>query len=280
MNNKLNELRRMLEDLSADGVCAAFSGGVDSALLLTVLSELYARKPFPLLAVVFSTAFHTAEETASAIKQAAELGVPAELVERDVLSDPVLRENPKDRCYHCKRNLFTEMKRIAEAHGIGNLVDGTNADDTQVYRPGRKALEELGVLSPLAICGFTKDEIRAAARELLIPVADKPSTPCLATRFPYGTVLVDEALRRVERGEAILHEFGMKVARLRVHGDIARIETDPEGFELASSKRFEIAFELRGEGFPYITLDMDGFRSGSMDEPFLTGNKDSGATAE
>ncbi len=269
MKDKLNELRRMLEDLSVDGVCAAFSGGVDSALLLTVLSEIRARKPFPLLAVVFSTAFHTFEETASAMKQAEELGVPAELVERDVLSDPVLRENPKDRCYHCKRALFSELRRIAEAHGIKNLVDGTNADDTQVYRPGRKALEELGVLSPLALCGFTKAEIRAAARELLIPVAEKPSTPCLATRFPYGTAMTDEALRRVERGEAILHGFGLKVVRLRVHGDVARIETDPNGFELAAAKRFEIAFALRQEGFPYVTLDLEGFRSGSMDEPFL-----------
>lgn len=267
MKNKLNELRRMLEDLNADGICAAFSGGVDSTLLLTVLSELYARKPFPLLAVVFATAFHTAEETASAMQLAEELGVPAELVKRDVLSDPVLRENPKDRCYHCKRGLFSEMRRIAEEHGIKRLVDGTNADDTQTYRPGRKALEELGVLSPLALCGFSKEEIRAAARELLIPVADKPSTPCLATRFPYGTIMTDEALRRVERGEAVLREFGMRVVRLRLHGDVARIETDPEGFELASAKRFEIAFALRQEGFPYVSLDLEGFRSGSMDEP-------------
>jgi len=266
MKDKLNELRRMLEGLSADGICAAFSGGVDSALLLTVLSELRERKPFPLLAVVFSTAFHTAEETASAIKLAEALGVPAELVERDVLSDPVLRENPKDRCYHCKRNLFSEMKRIAAAHGIKNLVDGTNADDTKTYRPGRKALDELGVLSPLSICGFTKEEIRSAARELLVPVADKPSTPCLATRFPYGTAMTDAALRKVEQGEAFLRGLGMKVVRLRVHGDVARIETDPNGFELASAKRFEIAFELRRIGFPYASLDLEGFRSGSMDE--------------
>ena len=279
MKDKLSELRRMLEDLSADGVCAAFSGGVDSSLLLTVLSEISARKQFPLLAVVFATAFHTAEETASAMKQAEELGVPAELVERDVLSDPVLRGNPKDRCYHCKRRLFSEMKRIAEAHGIRNLVDGTNADDTKVYRPGRKALEELGVLSPLALCDFTKDEIRAAARELLIPVADKPSTPCLATRFPYGTVMTDEALRRVERGETVLREFGLKVVRLRVHGDVARIETDPDGFELASARRFEIAFALRKEGFPYVTLDLEGFRSGSMDEPQPADGKEKPAGA-
>ena len=270
MDNKLNELRRMLVDLSSGGICEAFSGGVDSALLLTVLSELRARKPFPLLAVVFSTAFHTAEETASAVKQAEELGVPVELVERDVLSDPVLRQNPKDRCYHCKHALFSEMKRIAADRGIGNLVDGTNADDTRVYRPGRKALEELGVLSPLALCGFTKDGIRAAARELLIPVADKPSTPCLATRFPYGTVMTYEALRNVERGEECLRGFGLKVVRLRVHGDVARIETDAEGFELASARRFEIAFSLRREaGFAYVALDMEGFRSGSMDEPLL-----------
>ena len=266
MENKRNELRRMLEDLSEGGVCEAFSGGVDSALLLTVLSELHARKPFPLLAVVFSTAFHTEEEIASAMKQAEDLGVPTELVNRDVLSDPVLRDNPKDRCYHCKRSLFSEMKRIAAAHGIRNLVDGTNADDAQVYRPGRKALEELGVLSPLALCGFTKDEIRAAARALLVPVADRPSAPCLATRFPYGTRMTDEALRKVERGEALLREFGLKVVRLRVHGDVARIETDQDGFERISDRRFEVAFALRQAGFPYASLDLEGFRSGSMDE--------------
>ena len=266
MKDKLNELRRLLEKLSADGVCAAFSGGVDSALLLTTLSELRARKPFPLLAVVFSTAFHTAEETASALKQAEELGVPVELVKRDVLSDPVLRNNPKDRCYHCKRSLFAGMKRIAAAHGIRHLVDGTNADDTKVYRPGRKALEELGVLSPLALCGFSKDEIRAAARELLVPVAEKPSAPCLATRFPYGAAMTDDALRKVERGEAVLRQFGLKIVRLRVHGDVARIETDTDGFGLAAAKRFEIAFALRQEGFPYVALDLEGFRSGSMDE--------------
>lgn len=269
MENKLNELRRMLEGFSADGVCAAFSGGVDSALLLTVLSELHARKPFPLLAVVFSTPFHTAEETASAMDQAKDLGVQAELVERDVLSDPVLRDNPKDRCYHCKRSLFSEMKRIAAARGIRNLVDGTNADDTQVYRPGRRALEELGVLSPLALCGFTKDDIRAAARALLVPVADKPSSPCLATRFPYGTRLTDEALRQVERGEAVLRGFGLEVVRLRVHGNVARIETDQDGFERISARRFEVAFALRQEGFPYAALDLEGFRSGSMDEAIL-----------
>ena len=274
MNSKLNELRRMLEGLSADGVCAAFSGGVDSALLLTVLSELFARKPSPLLAVVFSTAFHTSEETASAMDYAAGLGVPVERIGCDVLSVPVLKENPRDRCYHCKRILFSEMKRIADARSIRHLVDGTNADDTQVYRPGRKALEELGVLSLLAHCGFTKDEIRAAARELLVPVAGKPSTPCLATRFPYGTTMTEEALRRVERGEACLREFGMKVVRLRVHGDVARIETDAEGFELAAAKRFEIAFELRRLGFPYASLDLEGFRSGSMDEPLLNKQSD------
>ena len=132
------------------------------------------------------------------------------------------------------------MKRIAAARGIQNLVDGTNADDTQAYRPGRKALDELGVLSPLALCGFTKDEIRAAARELLVPVADKPSSPCLATRFPYGTHMTDEALRKVERGENILRGFGLDVVRLRVHGDVARIETDADGCEIVSGRRFEV----------------------------------------
>ena len=136
------------------------------------------------------------------------------------------------------------------------------------------------MLSPLALCGFTKDEIRAAARDLLIPVAGKPSTPCLATRFPYGTTMTEEALRRVERGEACLRDFGLKVVRLRVHGGVARIETDAEGFELVAAKRFEIAFALRKEGFPYAALDLEGFRSGSMDEPFLLKTKEPGQSGE
>ena len=267
METKLNQLRTMLAGLAPEGVCAAFSGGTDSSLLLTVLSELRMQTPFPLLAVIFTTAFQTAEETVSAQSLAEELGVPVETVSFDVLSDPVLRTNPKDRCYHCKHRLFAEMKRIADARGLKHLMDGTNADDTKVYRPGRKALEELGVLSPLAICGFTKDEVRSAARELLIPTAEKPSSPCLATRFPYGTELTDEALRRVEHGETYLHNLGLGTVRLRVQGSCARLETDEEGFRTVAERRDKIACELRRIGFAYAALDLEGFRSGSMDEP-------------
>ena len=279
MKTKLNDLRTMLSGLSGDGICAAFSGGADSALLLTVLSELRTQSPYPLLAVVFTTAFQTEEETRSALALASELGVPTETATFNVLSDPVLRQNPADRCYHCKRRLFTEMKRIAEAHGLKHLMDGTNADDTKVYRPGRKALEELGVLSPLAICGFTKEEIRSASRELLIPTADKPSSPCLATRFPYGTALTDEALRRVERGEGYLRGLGLGTVRLRVHGPCARLETDPEGFRTVCDRRYEIGFELRRIGFAYASLDLEGFRSGSMDEPLTDDGKEKPAGA-
>ena len=267
METKLIQLRTMLAGLGPDGICAAFSGGTDSSLLLTVLSELRAQAPYPLLAVIFTTAFQTAEETVSAQSLADELGVPVETVSFDVLADPVLRTNPKDRCYHCKRRLFTEMKRIADARGLKHLMDGTNADDTKVYRPGRKALEELGVLSPLAICGFTKDEVRRAARELLVPTAEKPSSPCLATRFPYGTELTDEALRRVEHGETYLRNIGLGTVRLRVHGACARLETDVEGFRTVAEHRDRIASELRRIGFAYAALDLEGFRSGSMDEP-------------
>ena len=279
METKLNRLRTMLAGLAPDGICAAFSGGTDSSLLLTVLSELRAQTPYPLLAVIFTTAFQTAEETLSAQSLSEELGVPAETVSSDVLSDPVLRMNPADRCYHCKRRLFAEMRRIADARGLKHLMDGTNADDTKVYRPGRKALEELGVLSPLATCGFTKDEVRATARELLVPTAEKPSSPCLATRFPYGTELTDEALRRVERGEAYLHNLGLGTVRLRVHGPCARLETDEEGFRTVSERRAAIAGELRRIGFAYAALDLEGFRSGSMDESLPVDGKEKPAGA-
>ena len=279
METKLNQLRTMLAGLGPEGICAAFSGGTDSSLLLTVLCELRAQTPFPLLAVIFTTAFQTAEETVSAESLAAELGVQTETVSYDVLADPVLRTNPKDRCYHCKRRLFAEMKRIADACGLKYLMDGTNADDTKVYRPGRKALEELGVLSPLAICGFTKDEVRSAARELLVPTAGKPSSPCLATRFPYGTELTDEALRRVEHGETYLHNLGLGTVRLRVHGACARLETDEGGFRTVAEHRAKIALELRRIGFAYAALDLEGFRSGSMDEPLPDDGKEKPAGA-
>ncbi|MDD6337367.1 MAG: ATP-dependent sacrificial sulfur transferase LarE [Lentisphaeria bacterium] len=279
MKTKLNQLRTMLSGLAPEGICAAFSGGTDSSLLLTVLSELQAQTPYPLLAVIFTTTFQTAEETVSAQSLAEELAVPVETVPYDVLADPVLRRNPKDRCYQCKRRLFAEMKRIAEARGLKHLMDGTNADDTKVYRPGRKALEELGVLSPLAICGFTKDEVRSAARELLVPTAEKPSSPCLATRFPYGTELTDDALRRVERGETYLRNLGLGTVRLRVHGPCARLETDAEGFRTVAEHRTKIASELRRIGFGYAALDLEGFRSGSMDEPQPADGKEKPAGA-
>ena len=158
------------------------------------------------------------------------------------------------------------MRELAEALGIDTVMDGTNADDLQAYRPGLQALKELGIISPLAEAGLTKIEVRQLAKEYNLAAADQPSTPCLATRFHYGTVLVPEELEKVAAGEEYLRSLGFYNVRLRVHGDIARIEVDSVDMQVLLQYRQEVARHLRGLGFTYVTLDMDGFRSGSMDQ--------------
>lgn len=263
-------LLSILRKHAADGVALAYSGGVDSTLLLHALLRLQAERPFPLLAYYFHTPLHTEEETQAALRTAHEAG--AELVEMrfDPLQLPALRRNPQDRCYHCKGHIFSHMKQDAAARRLLSIMDGTNADDHRRYRPGLRALRELGVISPLAEAGLCKAEVRALAAEWGLPCATKPSAPCLATRFDYGAELSAEEIRRVEAGEALLHRrYPGRPLRLRVHGKLARLELPPELMSDALQHAPELAAELRALGYHHITLDLLGFRSGSMDE-FLT----------
>lgn len=265
-----DSLEQYLSEHVAGGVALAFSGGVDSTLLLHALLRLKQRLDFPLLAYYFHTPLHTEEETQAAIRTAQAAG--AELVEMrfDPLRLPVLRFNPQDRCYHCKGHIFSHMKEDAHARGLHTLMDGTNADDHKQYRPGLRALRELGVISPLAAVGLTKAEVRAKAAEWGLSCSTKPSAPCLATRFDYGAELTVEAVRRVEAGEQLLHRlFPDQPVRLRVHGeqkDMARLEVPPALMPQAVAEAAKIVSELRALGFHHITLDLQGFRSGSMDE--------------
>ena len=264
-----------LREHVARGVALAFSGGVDSTVLLHALLRLREEAgECPLVAYYFHTPLHTEEETQEALRTAREAGAELEEMRFDPLQLPALRHNPQDRCYHCKGHIFRHMKEAAQARGLHAIMDGTNADDHRQYRPGLRALRELGVVSPLAEAGLCKADVRRLAAEWGLPCSAKPSAPCLATRFDYGAELRPESIRRVEAGEAVLHRiFPGQAVRLRVHGerqDLARLELPPALMPRALEHAAELLRELRALGYHHITLDLQGFRSGSMDEQLFT----------
>ena len=262
------ELKEFLRQRSDQGIALAFSGGVDSSFLLSTLKELRDESPFPLTALTMQTVFQRDDELAEVRQFAGQYGIPLQIFTFDPLSVPEIKCNPPDRCYWCKRHIFGEFSEFARNHRFGVLMDGTNADDLHVYRPGRKALRELGVLSPLAELGFSKAEIRKMAAERGLKCSGKPSMPCLATRFEYGTMLSPELLERAGKGEALIRQFlpGNADIRLRVHSAVARIEVSPEYLEKVVHCRQEISAGLRQLGFEFITLDLEGFRSGCYDK--------------
>lgn len=270
--NRIDELKRNLRLLAPHGIALAFSGGVDSTFLLSVLKELHDETPFPLLALTMHTVFQPDDETEAAKRQAAEFGVEAEVFTCDPLALPEVRSNPPDRCCWCKRKIFRTFLDVCRARRIAHLLDGTNADDGHAYRPGRRALKELGVLSPLGSLGFTKQEIRELSAERGLPTATKPSMPCLATRFEYGAELTPERIAQVGRGEAFLRTLLPETAdlRLRVQGKNARIEVPAAAFELMLKNRAAIAETLHGLGFEFVTLDLEGYRSGCYDKNLTT----------
>ncbi len=264
----IDELKEFLRPRAQNGIALAFSGGVDSTLLLAVLKELHDESPFPLLALTMRSIFQSENEINEVRQSAAKYGVTLKIFECDPLSIPEIQNNPPDRCYWCKRHIFNELSAYAKANGIATLMDGTNADDLKLYRPGRKALAELGVISPLAELGFTKPEIRALAKLRGLACSSKPSMPCLATRFEYGTLLTPDRIEQVAKGEDILRQYVSATAdvRLRVHANIGRIEVSPEAIPLLITSRLEVAAKLHGLGFKFVTLDLEGFRSGCFDK--------------
>ena len=250
------------------GVLVALSGGVDSAVVLAALARLQREQPFKLLAVTAVTLFHLVREGQEAAAVARQLGVLHRLVHIDTLQNAAVVANPPDRCYHCKRALFGQLLALAEAEGLSTVMEGTHAGDSTAWRPGRKALAELGICSPLAEAGLTKPEIRALAAAWGLSVAQKPSAPCLATRFPYGTAITAEGLERVGLCEAILRRLlpGVRELRLRDHLPIARLEVPPEAFQTVLAHREELLRLGQAAGYEFVTLDLAGFRSGSFDK--------------
>lgn len=260
-------LRHLMETYMEQDLCLAFSGGVDSSLLLKTAAEAAAKTGKNVYAVTFNTRLHPACDLENAKKVAGELGGIHKIIDIDELEQEAIRQNPVNRCYLCKKHLFETLKGFAASQGIFCVMDGTNEDDLHVYRPGIQALRELGIISPLALLHITKEEVKAIAASYGISAASRPSTPCMATRLPYNTPIDYELLKRMEEGEAYLRSLAGTRAnvRLRLHGAIARIEVDKELFSLFLSRSGEIAAAMKALGFTYITLDLEGFRSGSMD---------------
>lgn len=263
---KERELLGRMDALAEEDMVIAFSGGVDSSLLVK-LACLYALpRNKKVYAVTISSELQPAKDAQIAARVAAEAGAVHELIHTHELEVSGIDSNSKERCYLCKKYLFTRLLDFAAEHDIRNVIEGTNEDDLHVYRPGIRAIRELGILSPLTDAGFTKAEVRQMAGKYGISVAMRPSSPCLATRFPYGTHLTPQLLRRAELGENYLRDLGFKNVRLRVHGDIARIEVDKADIGRLVENQTDMIRMLKSLGYKYVTVDLEGFRSGSMDE--------------
>ncbi len=262
---KTEQLEAIMDELTDQDMALAFSGGVDSSLLLKMAADRAAKKGTKVWAVTFNSRLHPSCDLENARKVAGELGGIHVILEIDELKMEEIRSNPVNRCYLCKRNLFRTLMAFAKEKGVEVLAEGTNEDDLHVYRPGIQAVRELGIRSPLAEAGLTKEGVRRLAAACGISAASRPSTPCMATRLPYGARLDYEILKKIEAGEEILRRMIGGNVRLRLHGQVVRIETDPERFSLALEKREEVVRQLKELGFVYITLDLEGFRSGSMD---------------
>lgn len=259
------QLKKIISEYVKEDMFVAFSGGVDSSLLLKLCAEAAKATKKTVYAVMLHTMLHPVKEVEEAKKTAREVGACFKMLVINELEYAGIEQNPIDRCYRCKAYLFRELKQEAENCCVSVIAEGTNADDLKVYRPGIRAVQELGIKSPLAAAGFTKSEVRRFAKQYGLSVSDKPSVPCLATRFPYGTKLTFEDMRTVERAEAWLKTFGFYNVRIRIHGRLARIEVDESDMEQLLKHRKEIAEYMKELGYDYVTFDLEGFRSGSMD---------------
>lgn len=262
---RLDRLREILADTG--GCAVAYSGGVDSSVVLAAAHEVLGDR---CLGVTATSSTYSRRECGAAIRWAAERGISHATIVSEELDVPGFRDNPPSRCYHCKKELFAKVRAAGLQRGLHHVADGTNADDTGDYRPGMRAATELGVLSPLRDAGLTKDDIRTLAREVYhLPMADKPAMACMASRFPYGSAITEDKLRQVEAVEDFLEESGFRVYRARHHGDVLRLELGPD--EMARIRQPAVRDACvrlaKDQGFVYVTVDLEGYRTGSMNEP-------------
>lgn len=246
-------------------VLIAFSGGVDSTFLLKVASDVLKDN---ILAVTAKSPTYPPKEIAQAQKICDQLGVKHLIISTDELNDENFVSNPPERCYYCKKELFSKLAELAQKHNLNYISEGSNLDDMNDFRPGTKAIAELGIRSPLKECKLTKDEIRQISRDMGLPTWDKPSFACLSSRFPYGAEITEEELFKVSQAEDFLSNLGFKQLRVRVHGGTARIEVLKEEIDILLEKelREKVVTKLKALGYDYVTVDLQGYRTGSMNE--------------
>ena len=263
LHEKYTRLKAAL--LSCGSIAVAFSGGVDSTFLLQTAHDVLGDRA---AAVTAEPVFVPDREQKEAREFCIGRGIRQFVIPSEALDLDSVRLNPPDRCYHCKRMIFGKILELAEQNGFNTVAEGSNMDDTGDYRPGTRAIRELGVISPLLDAGLTKAEIRALSKELGLPTWDKPSFACLASRFVYGETITDEKLSMVDRAEQLLLDQGFRQFRVRIHRDLARIEVLPEELDRLTEKTMrEMIFKaLKSFGFSYVTVDLAGYRTGSMNE--------------
>jgi uncharacterized protein len=261
IDKKWDRLRSLLREMEL--VVLAYSGGVDSSVLLRAASEVLGPN---LIAVTAISETYPPAELEPAKRFAASLGVQHRTLATEELTRDEFSRNAPDRCYHCKQELFGKLRQIADAEGIAYILDGTNIDDLRDHRPGRKAAEEFSVRSPLAEAGLTKQEVRDFARRMDMPMWDKPSLACLSSRIPYGTPITRDLLRNIQAAEDAIRGLGIRQVRVRHYGDTARIEVEQDDLVrlAAGNVRQRIVDAFKELGYVYICLDLEGYRTGSL----------------
>jgi uncharacterized protein len=263
-NYKLEKLKNNIKKMNS--VLIAFSGGSDSTFLLKVAYDVLGKKT---VAVTASSSTYPKKELEQAKQFTKKAGIKHLIMESEELNIKNFSKNPINRCYYCKLELFTKLKQVAIKYKLSYVLDGSNADDDFDYRPGMKALKELDIISPLKEVGLTKKEIKELSQKMNLETKNKPAFACLASRFPYGTEITKSKLEQVEKAEYFLHSLGIEQFRVRYHNEIARIEVDKKDFQLILNHSKKIIKRFKELGFKYITLDIEGYRTGSLNEGLI-----------